>query len=57
MLAEGRLRMYKATGDEGYLTRPYQRLVFLNSWNKEWEEDYSVPELAYKLAGEQGLIK
>lgn len=57
MLAEGRVTMYLATGDEGYLTRSHMRLVLRNSWDKEWESDMSVPELAYNLAGERGLLK
>jgi hypothetical protein len=57
LLAEGRVRLYVATGDEGYLKRPHMRLVYLNAWEKEWEEDLSVPEMAYELAGERGLLK
>lgn len=57
MLAEARIKMYVATGDQGYLERPHMRLVFRNDWDKEWESDMSVPELAFELAGQRGLIK
>ena len=57
MLAEARITMFVGSKDESHLTRPHMRLIYRNDWNKDWERDDSVPELAMKIAKERGLIK
>lgn len=52
-VAQARVRMFDATKDEGFLTRPHQRLVRINDWDTEWRDDYDVPIRAQEILRER----